>query len=302
MRSRCRPTTICRRLWTTFRRPWRRWATGNRFGFRRHDHHGRIRRCGRQHRQSQLDHPRRFRSNLTGDPGRRITVTTLQEGVPGEMRVNDTTLNDQMFPSIGANETGNYVITWTGLWHERRLPLGVGYLRQTVRSERTLSLWGSDRSSHATQRTDRVWRGNPRVITTDDPANHVVQPSTGYDGVVEISAGGGAGSGTLLLDGGTSYGRPRGVHRIRNHFAARHDFGDSSRSPRATLPSRQASVRAIPITTAIGLTAAGIDLAITLSGSRSGQRTGFGIYRRTTKSARYSIFTVMAIGHRPHRR
>ena len=53
-------------------------------------------------------------ANLTGDPGRRITVTTLDGRRPGEVRVNDTTVNDQMFPSIAANEKGDFVITWTG--------------------------------------------------------------------------------------------------------------------------------------------------------------------------------------------
>ncbi|MCC6124849.1 MAG: hypothetical protein IT426_07805 [Pirellulales bacterium] len=62
---------------------------------------------------SQIMIPADSVANLTGDPGRRIAVTTLVEGLPGEMRVNDTTLNDQMFPSIAANQTGNYVITWT---------------------------------------------------------------------------------------------------------------------------------------------------------------------------------------------
>jgi hypothetical protein len=38
---------------------------------------------------------------------------TLTEGLSGEGRVNDTTVNDQMFPSIGADEKGDFIITWT---------------------------------------------------------------------------------------------------------------------------------------------------------------------------------------------
>ena len=39
--------------------------------------------------------------------------TTVQ-GAPGEFRVNDTTPNNQMYPSIAMNASGTYVISWTG--------------------------------------------------------------------------------------------------------------------------------------------------------------------------------------------
>jgi hypothetical protein len=64
--------------------------------------------------QTQIDIPPDSVVDLKGDPGRRITTATIQDGAPGEFIVNDTTINDQMFPSIGTNQKGNFVITWTG--------------------------------------------------------------------------------------------------------------------------------------------------------------------------------------------
>jgi hypothetical protein len=49
-----------------------------------------------------------------GDPGKRIEITTQVEGQSGEIRVNDTTIGDQVSPSIAASLQGVFVVTWTG--------------------------------------------------------------------------------------------------------------------------------------------------------------------------------------------
>ena len=49
----------------------------------------------------------------TGEPWREITAQTLADGGSGEIKVNVQTENDQRFPAVAMNSTGDFVITWT---------------------------------------------------------------------------------------------------------------------------------------------------------------------------------------------
>ena len=51
-------------------------------------------------------------SSITGGTNPAATVSAADRGA-GEFLVNDTTANDQMFPSIAMNATGSFVISWT---------------------------------------------------------------------------------------------------------------------------------------------------------------------------------------------
>lgn len=42
-----------------------------------------------------------------------ISMATTTQGISGEKRVNDTTLNNQRFPTVAMDSVGNYVVTWT---------------------------------------------------------------------------------------------------------------------------------------------------------------------------------------------
>jgi hypothetical protein len=140
--------------------------------------------------------------NLTGDPGAQITITTQVNGISSEIQINDTTANDQMYPSVAVGLGGDFVVSWTSYgqdgdtaWESNiyaKQLIANDYLRQ---SNQQTSLLNQSYSVNAS-----TW-----VVTTDSPANHVVQPNTGYDGVVQVIVdmgplGQGFGTGTLLLD------------------------------------------------------------------------------------------------------
>ena len=140
--------------------------------------------------------------------GRRIDIETTVHGATGEFRVNDTTANNQMFPAIAMNASGAFVITWTSYGQDGDAAYQSNVYAKTYESSESLDL--------SSQRTTLAGQYNYQeaspvsvdnlIVTTDNPANHVVAPGSGYDGVVEIIvqwADGEMflGSGTLLSDG-----------------------------------------------------------------------------------------------------
>ncbi len=67
--------------------------------------------------QITIDH-----SSLTGDAGFQFNITTQAQGVSGEIRVNDTTVGDQVDPSIAMNDRGDMAVTWTGYGQDGDAP------------------------------------------------------------------------------------------------------------------------------------------------------------------------------------
>ncbi len=146
-------------------------------------------------------------ANLSGGTNPKITIETSIDGAAGEFRVNDTTVNNQMFPSIAMNGSGAFVISWTGYGQDGDLAYESNVYAKTYESSADLDL-ASHRISNVAQY--KISPSNPLasanlIVSTDAIGNHVVPAGTGYDGVVEIDAQGlgGAwmGSGALLLDG-----------------------------------------------------------------------------------------------------
>ncbi len=150
--------------------------------------------------------------NVSGDPGAAIQLSTIVQGAGGEFRVNDTTFNNQMFPSIDMSAEGDVVITWTSTGQDPDNPLSTDiYAKQFVSNE---AIRGSS-SSYSTSYTQyatalepyglTVDDFEPSIISVDSPANHEVQPGQGLDGVVELlmdwSGTFYAGSGVLLSTG-----------------------------------------------------------------------------------------------------
>ncbi len=99
---------------------------------------------------------------------------------------------------------GDFVISWTSFgqngdaaWQSNiyaKQFTSNDYLRQTIPTPTSTLI-----------KSTIMQDAQTRVVTSDDPAGHVVQPGTGYDGVVQIlvdmgALGTGSGSGTLLLD------------------------------------------------------------------------------------------------------
>ena len=140
---------------------------------------------------------------LSGGPLARIVVTTQSDGAAGEFRVNDTTDNNQRFPSIAMDAEGSFIISWTSggqdgdAAHESNI-----YAKQFVSNrvfQQSDGQFGSRR--YAWDSVTQQYPGVQYAVSTDDPANHIVPPGAGYDGVVQLFAGGGSGTGVLLKTG-----------------------------------------------------------------------------------------------------
>ncbi len=141
--------------------------------------------------------------SLTGDAGYQVSITTPVQGLSGEVRVNDTTLGDQMDPSVAMDEQGSFVITWTG-YVQAATPGTLSdsniYAKQFVSN----SFYESTSNALDEVYTSSTYQAVAEVVTTDSPANHVVPAGTA-DGVVSIQvnlANGfeQLGSGALLSD------------------------------------------------------------------------------------------------------
>jgi hypothetical protein len=143
--------------------------------------------------QITLDH-----YDLSGTAGAAIKITTQVNGVSSEIQVNDTTANDQMDPSIAASDNGNFVISWTGYGQDGDSAWQSNiYCKQLVSN----TYYESSSKSLTTTKSQLDSQVTNKVVTTDNPANHVVTPGTGADGIVSVLTDDyEEGSGVLLSD------------------------------------------------------------------------------------------------------
>ncbi|MCG2682221.1 MAG: S1 family peptidase, partial [Planctomycetales bacterium] len=140
-----------------------------------------------------------------GGADAQVTTRTVGDGQSGEFLVNDTVLGNQMFPDVAMDAEGDFVITWTSSGQDGDAPTETNvYAKQFVgnyaywTAESSAAASGSGNSGNVLDRTQA------KVVTVDDPANHVVAAGAGFDGVVQVvTTTGSAGSGVLLA--GTSY-------------------------------------------------------------------------------------------------
>jgi hypothetical protein len=143
--------------------------------------------------QITLDH-----YDLSGSSGAAIKITTQVNGVSSEIRVNDTTANDQIDPAIAASDDGNFVISWTSYGQDGDSAWQSNiYCKQLVSN----AYYESSSKSLTTATSKLDSQVTNKVVTTDNPANHVVVAGTGADGIVSIyTENYGYGSGVLLTD------------------------------------------------------------------------------------------------------
>jgi hypothetical protein len=154
--------------------------------------------------------------SYTGGTNPTATVAPRLAGAPGEFLVNDTTANNQMWPSIAMNATGSFVISWTGYGQNGDAANNSNvYAKQFVANsvlEATAAastLGVSSATSLSGNRASSSIPGaiiSPMVTTTDDPSKHIVAADGALDGVVEIivtmtDGEQFGGSGSVLLDG-----------------------------------------------------------------------------------------------------
>jgi hypothetical protein len=155
-------------------------------------------------------------TSLSGGTSPAATVSARLTGAAGEFLVNDTTANNQMWPSIAMDATGSFVISWTsyGQGGDAANQSSV-YAKQFVANSvleatsaaSTLGVTSS--TSLSSTRASSTIPGAtyaPVITTTDDPTKHIVAPDSALDGVVEIivTATDGSqwlGSGSVLMDG-----------------------------------------------------------------------------------------------------
>ncbi len=140
------------------------------------------------------------------DPLSDVIAGTLMEGYTGEFLVNDTTLNNQMFPTVAMSAEGDIVISWTSAGqdgdasHETNI-----YAKKFISNDSFRYLPDpAGARSYAWGRLPEEYRDLFLSTSTDDPANHVVNPGSGYDGVVGVGLKGLQfpwGSGILLSSG-----------------------------------------------------------------------------------------------------
>ncbi len=156
-------------------------------------------------------------TSITGGTSPTATVAVRLAGAPGEFLVNDTTANDQMFPSIAMNATGSFVISWTSYGQAGDGPNNSNVYAKQFVGNSVLEATAAA-SSLGTAATTGLSTGSsksptipgasiaPAVTTTDNPTNHIVAAGGALDGVVEliVTMTDGEqflGSGSVLLDG-----------------------------------------------------------------------------------------------------
>lgn len=111
-----------------------------------------------------------------------VTTKTLTDGKTGEVRVNDTTAGDQMLPDVAMDASGDYIITWTSFGQGNDVG-GESNVYAKRYSSSSLT-WNADNID--ANALNLVLGGTPHVDTVDDPSNHIVEPSDGFTGVVEV--------------------------------------------------------------------------------------------------------------------
>ncbi len=143
--------------------------------------------------------------------GATITASVRVTGAGGEFQVNDTTADDQVFPSIAMDASGDFVVSWTSYGQGGDAPNQSNvYAKQFVSND---ALKTNNTTSVASEELASKVPGATREVlmcTTDQlpPANHVVAANAGFDGVVQLQVFETGlppgsyyiGSGTLMLD------------------------------------------------------------------------------------------------------
>ncbi len=151
-------------------------------------------------RSGSKDHPPLvvYSKQLVGDPNADIRIATQIEGRTGEFRVNETTANNQYAPSIAMDADGDFVITWTS---ETANGADI-YARKFISNRwfRGANLFALTPRSALDRSPLGPTEAQLRVVSVDDPANHVIPPGSGFDGVVQVNVLGlFNGSGSLIL-------------------------------------------------------------------------------------------------------
>ncbi len=138
-------------------------------------------------------------ADITGDSGAKIKASTLADGDAGEFLVNDTTDNNQVWPSIGMDADGTFVISWTSYGQDGDESTESNiYAKQFVSNDAFLDLDGTD----AVYTADSDSEDAEFVTTTEDPDTQLTSTNSGYDGVVQIvTSDGSTGTGSLLYTG-----------------------------------------------------------------------------------------------------
>lgn len=136
------------------------------------------------------------------EDGAQLTITTAVNGAPADFLVNQTTEQNQRFPSIAMDTDGGFVITWTSGGQDGDAPYETNvYARQFVSNDvfraNSRSATGRKLLHHSQQQAGVA----PKVIAFDDPDSIIVGTGTNLDGVGMVSAGGAIGSGSLLDTG-----------------------------------------------------------------------------------------------------
>ncbi len=158
------------------------------------------------------DQPQITVASMTHDSGSsgQVQTFTRVDGVSAEFLVNDTTVGDQMHPSIGMSTNGSFVITWTSSGQDGDAAYETNVYAKRFFSNSVITGTSTDSNAFVQPITGsddtRQFDYTPYIVTTDDPGNHVVPAGEGYDGVVSITtvmANGDAygGSGSLLTTG-----------------------------------------------------------------------------------------------------
>lgn len=139
--------------------------------------------------------------------GAYLTVSTIANGAPGEFQVADTTDGDQTLPDIAMEANGEFVITWTSTGQDGDPLFNANIYARRFSANEVVSPPESRGTTSARDAIiDTTFNDvQPRIVTVDLPANHVVPAGTGFDGVaqliVHMAAGDALCSGSLLMTG-----------------------------------------------------------------------------------------------------
>ncbi|MHB1033894.1 MAG: trypsin-like serine protease [Pirellulales bacterium] len=150
---------------------------------------------------------------LVGQPGAGLSVSPMIDGAPGEFQVANTTDNNQIRPVVAMDAAGDFVITWTSYGQNGDGPYEANvFAKRFVRNDLVTSSATQTASQPMITYPEPAWVADsdygwikPYIITVDPPANHIVQPGSGLDGVgaiyVNTAMGQAQGSGSLLWTG-----------------------------------------------------------------------------------------------------
>ncbi|NLE36993.1 MAG: S1 family peptidase, partial [Pirellulaceae bacterium] len=155
---------------------------------------------------------------VVGDAGAGLSIRTEVEGEIGEFLVNDTTLGDQVHPSIAMDASGSFVISWTSFGQDGDAPYQSNIYAKQFASNDVVAAGSASAAWVGAVNADTppVVGIGPAIVTTGDPEDYEVGP--GYDGVGRVQAGSGMGTGSLLMSG---------YHVITAAHVVADDFGNA---------------------------------------------------------------------------